>query len=371
METPLDVLSRAASMVETSQSKGDSAYSSGLMSLDAYDLGSKELPSRALKQDRLKERQDLAHALHIDKEHAAAINARKTASTQTQFSSFNGDAPPYPGPPPPAYFAPRGEPHHGDAYSSVHHPYGPPPPLTPATPHSAAHSSPASLSPPVSGHLVDLSHARVGHTDIQNAPLNLSLSTSSPKAASSASSLVTSRRLPQPTVITCTSSSSSSPVSSGGSSPHGPNGLGQHSPSAASSPPAVSLSDPAIEEHFRRSLGKSYGDSLPKTTASTTSSVQGNISITESVDDHFAKALGDSTWKAIKSQNDPSLDVFTGSVDDHFAKALGATTWRRIKAETEISENSNASSSSNNTNGSTTTSATPHSSSSLSAPVAT
>lgn len=87
------------------------------------------------------------------------------------------------------------------------------------------------------------------------------------------------------------------------------------------------------------------------------------------VDDHFAKALGDSTWKAIKSQNDPSLDVFTGSVDDHFAKALGATTWRRIKAETEITESANLTS--NSGTSTTAPGASSHTGSSISAPVAT
>uniref|UniRef100_A0A8C6WWB0 Vestigial-like family member 4b n=1 Tax=Neogobius melanostomus TaxID=47308 RepID=A0A8C6WWB0_9GOBI len=56
--------------------------------------------------------------------------------------------------------------------------------------------------------------------------------------------------------------------------------------------------DPVIEEHFRRSLGKNYKEPEP---ASATNSV----SITGSVDDHFAKALGD-TWLQIKNKSSPS-----------------------------------------------------------------
>ncbi|XP_051967677.1 transcription cofactor vestigial-like protein 4b isoform X2 [Xyrauchen texanus] len=50
--------------------------------------------------------------------------------------------------------------------------------------------------------------------------------------------------------------------------------------------------DPVIEEHFRRSLGKNYKEPEP---------VTNSVSITGSVDDHFAKALGDA-WKKIKAK---------------------------------------------------------------------
>ncbi|XP_076447355.1 uncharacterized protein LOC143284529 isoform X2 [Babylonia areolata] len=407
METPLDVLSTlAASMVENTEKTGESLLGStcpATAGLDtgSYELaaaaaaaaatasaGSKELPTRTLKADRLKERQELAQVLHMDKDHAASLCAARktvvTAGTQTQFSSFNGEAPPappYPGPPPgppPAYFAPRGgDDHAADSYS--HHPlYGPPPPL-PAAPHTSPMSS---SSPSASSHLVDLSHAHVASSsDIQNAPLNLSLSNSPlpPVSLPSSSSSSTAWQPHRTSVITCMSSSSS-PVSSGGSSPHAHNGHGAHSGRASPSCSSHPVSDPAIEEHFRRSLA-SYGDSVPKTTASSASSQESNVSITGSVDDHFAKALGDSTWKALKSHSDLAPEIFTGSVDDHFAKALGATTWRRIKAETEHSENSStavhncnpttaSNSTTSNSPGHTSSSSSPsHSGTSLSAPV--
>ncbi|XP_046897170.1 transcription cofactor vestigial-like protein 4 [Hypomesus transpacificus] len=50
--------------------------------------------------------------------------------------------------------------------------------------------------------------------------------------------------------------------------------------------------DPVIEEHFRRSLGKNYKEPEP---------VSNSVSITGSVDDHFAKALGE-TWLQIKAK---------------------------------------------------------------------
>nr|XP_057908288.1 transcription cofactor vestigial-like protein 4 [Doryrhamphus excisus] len=54
--------------------------------------------------------------------------------------------------------------------------------------------------------------------------------------------------------------------------------------------------DPVIEEHFRRSLGKNYKDADP-----VANSMSNSVSITGSVDDHFAKALGDA-WIQIKAK---------------------------------------------------------------------
>ena len=63
---------------------GDSVFGSA-PGLDSYDVAAgKELPSRSLKADRLKDRQELTQVLHIDKDHAASINARKTVTASTQ-----------------------------------------------------------------------------------------------------------------------------------------------------------------------------------------------------------------------------------------------------------------------------------------------
>ena len=55
-----------------------------------------------------------------------------------------------------------------------------------------------------------------------------------------------------------------------------------------------------------------------------------------SVDDHFARALGDKTWTEIKSKSEAqSSDNLPLTVDDHFAKALGASTWKKLRADTQ------------------------------------
>uniref|UniRef100_A0A8C7CGM9 Vestigial like family member 4 n=1 Tax=Oncorhynchus kisutch TaxID=8019 RepID=A0A8C7CGM9_ONCKI len=54
--------------------------------------------------------------------------------------------------------------------------------------------------------------------------------------------------------------------------------------------------DPVIEEHFRRSLGRNYKQPEP---------VSNSVSITGSVDDHFTKALGE-TWLQIKAKGSSS-----------------------------------------------------------------
>jgi hypothetical protein len=73
------------------------------------------------------------------------------------------------------------------------------------------------------------------------------------------------------------------------------------------------------------------------------------------VDDHFAKSLGGATWNRIKRtfdqttletnslngtysssySHDQRLVSAPSSVDDHFAKALGEEAWFKIKADTE------------------------------------
>ncbi|XP_048878077.1 transcription cofactor vestigial-like protein 4b isoform X3 [Brienomyrus brachyistius] len=65
--------------------------------------------------------------------------------------------------------------------------------------------------------------------------------------------------------------------------------------------------DPVIEEHFRRSLGKNYKEPEP---------VTNSVSITGSVDDHFAKALGE-TWLQIKAKGSSSGSSPESSPSSH------------------------------------------------------
>ena len=60
-----------------------------------------------------------------------------------------------------------------------------------------------------------------------------------------------------------------------------------------------------------------------------------------SVDDHFARALGNRTWSELKAKNDSDESTQPGSVDDHFAKALGDT-WLKIKAEKETTRSNHS-----------------------------
>ncbi|XP_034028675.1 transcription cofactor vestigial-like protein 4 [Thalassophryne amazonica] len=70
------------------------------------------------------------------------------------------------------------------------------------------------------------------------------------------------------------------------------NGCSPGTPADQTKANANMVCDPVIEEHFRRSLGENYKESEP---------VSNLVSITGSVDDHFAKALGDA-WLQIKAK---------------------------------------------------------------------
>ncbi|XP_076335569.1 uncharacterized protein LOC143238864 isoform X2 [Tachypleus tridentatus] len=65
------------------------------------------------------------------------------------------------------------------------------------------------------------------------------------------------------------------------------------------------MCDPVIDEHFRRSLGKDYPEFLSSATPTTPS-----VSIT--VDDHFAKALGD-IWLRLQQTKPGPKDITTAT----------------------------------------------------------
>lgn len=121
---------------------------------------------------------------------------------------------------------------------------------------------------------------------------------------------------------------------------------------------SVSMCDPVIDEHFRRSLGDDYmnlfkknAEAAPTTKPNTEDRASSPIQFKEeqtkptkiiamevddasvSVDDHFAKALGDTTWKQIQSSRLKETEKITSTkhVDDHFSKALGDT-WKKIQS---------------------------------------
>ncbi|XP_073951531.1 uncharacterized protein isoform X2 [Choristoneura fumiferana] len=125
-------------------------------------------------------------------------------------------------------------------------------------------------------------------------------------------------------------------------------------------PGSMSMCDPVIDEHFRRSLGDDYMNLFKKNTESSQPGPKPNTKdrasspiqfkseeppkpakiiamevddASLSVDDHFAKALGD-TWRQIQTsrlrENEKTQTATKGGVDDHFTKALGDT-WKKIQ----------------------------------------
>ncbi|KAH9518969.1 hypothetical protein Btru_008811 [Bulinus truncatus] len=323
---------------------------------DTRSSPGKELTTKTWKQDRTRERQELSGALEADREHTERLShVKKSASTQTQCSSFSCEnqpppiyfshdtithdrlratlpPPAYPLPPPPLiqYTAQLPPP------PPLHHPVPPPSLLTHPNRHLLLHAEPAALpptvppmaqlksSPPMTPLSLPAYHSctpppQYGeHTgspaDVQHAPLNLSLS---------------SAPLINPVTATGKSSNKVAPDNTNRQSnetnrvtPNAKNGSRNDETSAQ-------VADEAIEEHFRRSLGKCYTE--PSPAKKMTVHVSEKIC---SVDDHFARALGDQMWTEIKARSEPSGDPST--VDAHFAKALGASMWKKLKAENKL-----------------------------------
>ncbi|CAL1534872.1 unnamed protein product [Lymnaea stagnalis] len=365
-------------------------------SIDPRASPGKELPTKVTKQDRSRDRQELAAVLEADREHADRLNnVKKSASTQTQFSSFsceNLPPPPYytthdtitklhtssshghpyphhlppPPPPPPPLISYSSHPinqlpplplHH-------HHPTAPPPPhmlsssllqgrhlhlhpeslpasaVTPALPTPPHirqsppmtpkalppyHSSPLSCSPAPPPQYTELTRV---HVDVQHAPLNLSLSSAPPNSS-----------VTPPSRASFNPSGSASPdggaesCRDGAEADEASNQRFSYNNNGSSHETAAQVSDEAIEEHFRRSLGKCYTE--PASPKKVTVHVSEKIC---SVDDHFARALGDQMWTEIKARSEPAVEALSGTVDAHFAKALGANMWKKLKAENKLPE---------------------------------
>ncbi|XP_050310795.1 uncharacterized protein LOC126746527 [Anthonomus grandis grandis] len=78
-------------------------------------------------------------------------------------------------------------------------------------------------------------------------------------------------------------------------------------------PSGISMCDPVIEEHFRRSLGQDYHTIFPSKEKDTPTKPAPKVATNQviefmgesglSVDDHFAKALGD-TWKQLNNKKE-------------------------------------------------------------------
>ncbi|XP_066473308.1 transcription cofactor vestigial-like protein 4 isoform X1 [Tiliqua scincoides] len=140
-------------------------------------------------------------------------------------------------------------------------------------------------------------HANHMYASIPNMDQPLALTKNSMDATRSVSIAPTmtamERQQNRPSVITCASASNRNCNLSHCSIVH--SGCGTAMPASYRRPSNTTTAcDPVVEEHFRRSLGKNYKEPEP---------VTNSVSITGSVDDHFAKALGD-TWLQIKAAKD-------------------------------------------------------------------
>lgn len=289
METPLDVLSRAATLIHdqlhrSSKQKDDRDLTTNRAGADNEGGGSsKELPTRTKKERRRHERH---HELL-----STAARARKERVPVAMESADEVDRP-----------------------------------LDMSTGRRA--------SPPP--------YPAAGSSSGVGIPPSYPLRYPSPPDYGSASG-------PRPSVITCASSLRSSPA------PSCPSPCGSTSSSASqsrtitangsSSPPPRSrpaadgetrlppqrreiissgMCDPVIDEHFRRSLGERYTHLFASSSPSSTSNST-NTNDSSSRDGGAANKM-------------PSTVNVTGlSVDDHFAKALGET-WLKLQSETKEKE---------------------------------
>ncbi|MEQ2215321.1 hypothetical protein XENOCAPTIV_030654, partial [Xenoophorus captivus] len=119
-------------------------------------------------------------------------------------------------------------------------------------------------------------------------PLALTKSYNDTEVSRGAISVPTQRQQNRPSVITCAPASNRNCNLSHCHM----NGCPPTPPDDQRKTNAKTVCDPVIEEHFRRSLGENYKEA---------EAVSNSVSITGSVDDHFAKALGDA-WLQIQAR---------------------------------------------------------------------
>uniref|UniRef100_A0A8C1REL1 Vestigial like family member 4 n=2 Tax=Cyprinus carpio TaxID=7962 RepID=A0A8C1REL1_CYPCA len=260
METPLDVLSRAASLVHQDDEKREAALR-GESRMPAMSLSSAVSNHRTgpppISPSKRKHSGDQADDdIDCNSEHASMAKMSRLFATQL------------------------GKPANGD--------YRKDPRDRSRSPIERIGASPMSL---VGGHLY--AHMPSLAMD-QPLALTKNMDATRTVAVSPTVSPV-ERQQNRPSVITCAPANNRNcnlthcTVSHSGCSPS----LTSNYRRASNSNTAC---DPVIEEHFRRSLGKNYKEPEP---------VTNSVSITGSVDDHFAKALGE-TWLQIKAKSPDS-----------------------------------------------------------------
>jgi len=390
METALEVLSRAASMVQTSEILHTSSKR------DHQESPPKELPTKMSKYHRMKQRRSSpplmerqSHPIHEGHRSPSRENDmeldRKCAGTQTQFSSFpSGGGYPiqtvdysYDSNTPYRETTPAELLSNNDLLTKQHY-------LSQSGSPSHSHQAPCS-----SASLYEMSprlrnpQLMSPAAEAESCPLNLSLSQSQRDCYIdiTPNNEQTSSRLSPGSIKDVKACHETPAARQSVITSHAPSGnmtapLSHHKshwkmpcpemeqdtclaikPRATSEPATKdSVASDPIDEHFRRSLGMEYprlvapspeprfsppslSPSSPMRSASDTAA-SGNatsqMNVPGAVDEHFAKSLG-ATWTQLKAQQSDTGEPEPGSVDDHFAKALGGDTWRRIQAESERS----------------------------------
>ncbi|XP_059607743.1 uncharacterized protein LOC132255653 isoform X2 [Phlebotomus argentipes] len=105
-------------------------------------------------------------------------------------------------------------------------------------------------------------------------------------------------------------------------------------------PESISMCDTVIDEHFRRSLGNNYMTLFSKNYAK--ADIEEDA-ISLSVDDHFAKALGD-TWQKIKATSDTTTANCSGKRRESDGDEEMDKEVKLEKADDDVQETSSSSS---------------------------
>lgn len=296
METPLDVLSRAATLVETDPKDCDMGYSLG-----GRSESPKELPSRLNRQRRGVERREGPLVMKCDGDHnhkatSTATTSTRCASTQTLITSemvgipeINPDLP---------------------IPSSCLISDNTPCPLNrspaipqPPQPHPHRHRNmPQQLQRPSVITCAPAPLMREPPNRTEAGPVPMAIVPAGPLAGLGPVPFLNGRA-------------------------SGPERWSARMPPThlPAKPQQNTDVDPDIEEHFRRSLGRNYRENYtsppPSATTPPSSSTSPTLRQLTSSSSSAAAAA------AASNSNEVSI---TGSVDDHFAKALGDK-WSQIK----------------------------------------
>lgn len=111
---------------------------------------------------------------------------------------------------------------------------------------------------------------------------------------------------------------------------------------------SISMIDPVIDEHFRRSLGADYINIFgkKKTTTNNTTPTTNTTTIAPTIPSTPSPPISNNIKKPVQCSKTTITttiepDTVAMSVDDHFAKALGNDTWRQLQAADSRNDSNN------------------------------